>query len=80
MAVIFRRHNVQFVREIASAIGLDPDNNHITGITLETSIKDVATVTVRMLLDSSQDDEVAEVLRRYRIDGPLEPTTSDDGS
>jgi hypothetical protein len=79
MASVFRNHNVQFVREIASAIGLDPDSNHITGITLEADLKSVARVAVRMLLDVDQDNEVAEVLKHYRLDGPLEETTSDDG-
>jgi ACT domain-containing protein len=77
MSKIFRNTNIQFVREIASAIGLDPDGN-IVGITLEMSVRDVARVTVRMLLDKDQDDAVAEVIKHYRIDGPLEPTTSDD--
>lgn len=70
---------IQFVREIALALGLDPDDNHITGITLDANVDNVATVTVRMLADATQDNAIAAVLKRYRIEANREPTTSDDG-
>jgi hypothetical protein len=78
MAYAFRNHNVQFVRELAYAIGLDPGDNHITGVTLEATVNEVAWVTVRMLIDVDQDNRIADVLKRYLIDGLREETANDD--
>lgn len=77
MSYVFNSSRIQFIREIASAIGLNPDTDHIVGITLEANVNQVATVTVRMLADTSQDQAIAEVLRRYRLEENREPTTSD---
>jgi hypothetical protein len=67
MAIAYRCRELQFIRAVASALGLDPDRNGITNISLDVPARGFPIVTVKLFVSEEQDKALSEVVKRYGL-------------